>query len=168
MARWQELLDKLGIAAVLLNPYRFKTKGEMLLGCANSTFIAANYDVTVSCSSISKGRWEKRSPGHCGYCVPCLIRRASIEVAFDQDSTAYSIAHLHARPLESRKAESADVRSFQMMHRRLGKSPDLARVLIFKPGPLGDYSAAEISEYANVFKRGIAEVGGVVRTVRIS
>ena len=168
MARWQELLDDLGIGAKLLNPYRFKTKGEMLLECASSTFIAANYDVTVSCSSISKGRWEKRSPGHCGYCAPCLIRRASIEAAFGQDATAYSIADLHAGPLDARKAESADIRAFQMMHRRLGKNPDLARVLIFKPGPLDDYPATEISDYAHVFRRGIAEVGGLVRTVRIS
>ena len=97
-----------------------------------------------------------------------MIRRASIEAAFGQDATAYSIADLHARPLDARKAESADVRAFQMMHRRLGKNPDLARVLIFKPGPLDDYPATEISDYADVFKRGIAEVGGLVRTVRIS
>ena len=168
MARWQELLDALGIGVKLHNPYRFKTKGEMLQECANSTFVAANCDVTVSCSSIAKERWKKRPPGHCGYCVPCLIRRASIEAAFGKDTTAYSIADLHARPLDAQKAESADVRSFQMMHRRLGKNPDLARVLIFKPGPLNDYPATEISDYADLLKRGIAEVGALVGTVRIS
>ena len=129
MARWQELLDDLGIGAKLLNPYRFKTKGEMLSECASSSFIAANYDVTVSCSAIAKGRWKKRPPGHCGYCAPCLIRRASIEAAFGKDATAYSIADLHAQALDAQKAESADIRAFQMMHRRLGNNPDLAHVL---------------------------------------
>ena len=168
MARWQELLDDLGIGAKLLNPYRFKTKGEMLSECASSSFIAANYDVTVSCSSIAKGRWKKRPQRHCGYCAPCLIRRASIEAVFGKDATAYSIADLHARPLDAQKAESADIRAFQMMHRRLGNNPDLARVLIFKPGPLDDHPATEISDYADVFKRGIAEVGALVGAVRIS
>lgn len=168
MARWQELLDCLGIDAKLHNPYRFKTKDEMLSECANSTFAAASYDVTVSCSSMTKGRWKKRSPGHCGYCAPCLIRRASIEAAFGKDVTTYSIADLDAQVLNATKAEASDVRAFQMMHRRLGRNSELARVLIHKPGPLDDYSATEMSGYADVFRRGIAEVGTLVKTVRIS
>ena len=168
MALWQELLDDLGIGAKLHNPYRFKTKGEMLLECANSTFIASNYDATVSCSSVTKGRWKKLPPGHCGYCVPCLIRRASIEAAFGKDVTEYSIADLDAQALDGKKAETADIRAFQMMHRRLSRNPDLARVLVYKPGPLDDYSATETSDYADVFQRGIAEVGTLVETVRIS
>ena len=168
MARWQELLGNLRIGAQLLNPYRFETKGQMLLGCASSTFIAKNYDITISCSSITKGRWKKRPPGHCGYCTPCLIRRASIEAAFGEDATTYSIPNLDTQPLNARKAESTDVRSFQMIHRRLCKNPDLASVLIHKTGPLDDYSATEISDYADVFKRGIGEVGALVNKVRIS
>lgn len=168
MARWQELLVNLGIDARLINPYRFYTKGEMLSECANPDFIAKNYDITISCSSIIKGRWKKLPPGHCGYCTPCLIRRASIEAAFSEDMTPYSIPDLYARPLNGRKAESVDVRSFQMMHRRLSKNPDLAGVLIHKTGPLNDYSASEIGDYAGVFKRGISEVGALVEKVRIS
>lgn len=168
MARWQELLDNLGIDARLKNPYRFNTKGEMLSKCANPDFIAKNYDITISCSSITKGRWKKLPPGHCGYCTPCLIRRASIEAAFGKDMTSYSIPDLYARPLHRQKTESVDVRSFQMMYRRLSKNPDLASVIIYKPGPLDDYSAPEIADYADVFKRGIDEVGALVEKVRIS
>ena len=168
MTRWQELLDNFGIGAQLVNPYRFKTKGQMLSGCANSTFISKNYDITISCSSITKGRWKKHSPGHCGYCAPCLIRRASIEAAFGEDTTTYSISNLYAQPLKARKAESTDIRAFQMMHRRLRKNPNLPSVLIHKTGPLDDYSVAENSDYADVFKRGIAEVGALVDKVRIS
>ena len=168
MTLWQRLLDDLGIGAKLHNPYRFKTKGEMLSGCVNGTFIAENYDATVSCSSFTKGRWKKLPPGHCGYCTPCLIRRASIEAAFSKDVTEYSIANLHAQALDAKKAEAAEVRAFQMMHRRLRTDPNLARVLVYKPGPLDGYSATEISEYAEVFQRGIAEVGAFVETVRIS
>lgn len=168
MARWQELLDNLGIDARLKNPYRFNTKGEMLSGCSNPGFIGKNYDITISCSSITKGRWKKLPPGHCGYCTPCLIRRASIEAAFCKDTTPYSIPDLYAHPLKRKEAASTDVRSFQMMYRRLSKNPDLARVFIFKAGPLDDYSASELSDYADVFKRGIEEVGALVEKVRIA
>ena len=168
MARWQNLLDNLRIDAQLMNPYRFKTKGEMLSGCSNPDFIGKNYDLTISCSSISKGRWKKLSPGHCGYCTPCLIRRASIEAAFGNDTTHYSIPNLYARPLKRKEAESADVRSFQMMHRRMSQNPGLANILIYKTGPLDDYSKSEISNYSEVFKRGIEEVGAFVEKIRIA
>lgn len=168
MARWQNLLDNLKIDAQLKNPYRFKTKGEMLSGCLNPDLIGKNYNITISCSSITKGRWKKLPPGHCGYCTPCLIRRASIEAAFGNDITPYSIPNLYARSLNRKEAESADVRSFQLMHRRMSQNPDLANVLIYKAGPLDDYSESEISNYSDVFKRGIEEVGKFVEKVRIA
>ena len=168
MARWQNLLDNIGINAQIKNPYRFKTKGEMLSECLNPVFIGKNYDITISCSSMAKGRWKKLPPSHCGYCTPCLIRRASIETAFGNDITPYSIPNLNGQTLNRQKAESADIRSFQMMHRRMSKKPDLANVLIYKTGPLDDYSKSEISNYSKVFKRGIEEVGKFVENVRIA
>ena len=167
IARWQELLDGLGIDAKINNPYRFKTKGEMLSECTNRVVLESNYNVTTSCSSISKGRWKKLAQGHCGYCTPCLIRRASIESAFGVDLTSYGIPDLNARPLSAKAAESTDVRSFQMMHRRLSQEPEVSSILVHKTGPLNDYSASEISAYADVFRRGIKEVGALVENVRI-
>ncbi len=78
MARWQELLRLLGIAATLHNPYRFRTKGEMLSRCANTTLLRHYVGETISCSSVAKARWRGFAPRHCGFCVPCLIRRAAI------------------------------------------------------------------------------------------
>jgi len=167
MARWQDLLDNLGLAARLVNPYRFKTKGEMLSECRNMAFLRKNVNITVSCSSITKGRYKKLSPCHCGYCTPCLIRRASIYAAFGSDSTKYSIPDLHAQTLDAKRAEATNVRAFQMMSRRLTQAPALACILVHKTGPLDDYSPEEIAEYAAVFRRGIAEVGAIVDDVVI-
>lgn len=167
MARWQELVDNLGIEASFTNPYRFMTKGEMLAACKNRKLLKKHIDTTVSCSSLTKGRWKGLPPGHCGYCTPCLIRRASIEAAFGTDPTTYSIADLTEYVLDLRQAESSDVRAFQMMSRRLSRNPELADFFVHKPGPLTDYDADEISQYADVFRRGIAEVAGIVDDVEI-
>jgi hypothetical protein len=51
------------------------------------------------------------------------------------------------------------------MHRRLSEHPELAKVLVYKAGPLSDYSEVEITEYADVFRRGIAEVGALLENV---
>lgn len=167
MARWQNLLDALGLKARLLNPYRFKTKGEMLSECKNKTLLKKVLSETVSCSSFSKGRWKKLPPGHCGYCTPCLIRRASVMAAFKSDDTPYLIPDLMARKLDGTQAEATDVRAFQMLSRRVLDNPGLSKILVFKTGPLADYSEKEIAEYASVFQRGIAEVGALVDGVVI-
>ncbi len=165
MARWQRLLDNIGISARLENPYRFKTKGEMLTGCVNTQFLKQSLATTISCSSIAKARWKGLSPRHCGFCVPCLIRRAAIQVAFGEDSTDYLIGDLTALPLNAKRVEAQHVRSFQMMRRRLNQHPELANILIHKSGPFSDYSQGEINEYIEVFRRGIVEVGTIVDDV---
>jgi 7-cyano-7-deazaguanine synthase in queuosine biosynthesis len=158
MARWQEILDGLGILARLENPYRFKTKGEMVAECKNQDIVRKHAVDTISCSSITKARWLGVALGHCGFCVPCLIRRSAMTSAFGKDPTTYTIADLRARKLNSKAAEGEHVRSFQMMARRLKRRPALEKILVHKSGPLSDYSAAEVAKYADVFRRGIEEV----------
>lgn len=165
MARWQEMLDALGIAGRIENPYRFRTKGEMLTQCANAELLRQHVADTISCSSVTKARWQGLSLRHCGYCVPCLIRRASINAAFGNDPTTYTIPDLAAARLDSKSAEGEHVRSFQMMVRRLAQRPALARIIVHKSGPLSDYGDNEIAEYASVFARGIAEVANIVNPV---
>ena len=168
LARWQELLDQLGLTVRLANPYRFKTKGEMLVDCKDRAFLQDHLAQTISCSSYTKGRFKGHSHGHCGYCVPCLIRRASIEKAFGHDPTAYTIVpDLAAHTLDAGKVESEHVLSFQMMAARLNKNPSLAKILVHKSGPLSDYNDDEIMSYAAVFQRGIKEVEGVVSKAKV-
>jgi 7-cyano-7-deazaguanine synthase in queuosine biosynthesis len=163
MARWQELLQGLGIAALLENPYRFMTKGEMLANSANKALLRKHVGDTISCSSVTKARWQGLSMRHCGFCVPCLIRRAAILAAFRSDPTIYTLPDLAAQALNAKNAEGEHVRSFQMMARRLTQKPGLARILVYKSGPLSDYPDTEIAEYAAVFRRGIEEVAEIVK-----
>lgn len=167
LARWQEILDGLGISGVIRNPYRFSTKGEMLAGCKNVDLVKKHAAETISCSSVTKARWKGLPLGHCGYCMPCLIRRAAINAAFGKDSTIYSVPNLAAQPLNGRSAESEHVRSFQIMGRRLAKLPGIEEVIVHKPGPLSDYPVGDIAQYAGVFRRGIEEVGKSLKGVTV-
>ena len=165
LARWQELLVGLGISASIENPYRFMTKGEMLSNCADAALLRRYAGETISCSSVTKARWQGLSMRHCGYCVPCLIRRAAFMSAYGNDPTTYTVPDLMARPLTSKSAEGEHVRSFQMMAQRLAKRPDLTRILVYKSGPLSEYDDNHITEYAAVFGRGINEVAAIVNPV---
>jgi hypothetical protein len=157
MARWNELLAALGVPARLENRYRHRTKGQMVEECAAGAFLRRYAKDTMSCSSPTKLRWAGKKPMHCGYCVPCLIRRAALLAGFSTDDTEYGVPDLQARPLNSSKAESKDVRSFQLALARLEAKPQLARFLIHQPGPLFDYPE-ELDSYCDVYINGMREV----------
>ena len=165
MARWNELLGALGVDATLVNPYRFKTKGAMVVDCKDNAFLRKHAKHTMSCSHPDGGRWTRESPGHCGRCVPCLIRRGALKAGCGSDDTAYKIADLGAKPLNSETAEGEHVRSFQLAIARLKKRPGLARLLIHQPGPLSDYPDADLQSYEAVYRDGLAEVEQIVKGV---
>lgn len=166
MARWNQLLQSLGLPVALNNPYRLLTKGEMLAKCSDAPVVQDELAHTMSCSSANKARWKGEKPGHCGYCVPCLIRRASVKAAFGKDPTPYGIKYLDAQPLNSEKAEGEHIRSFQAAIQRLKARPKIAKFLIHQPGPLVDH-AHELHKYERVYVAGLAEVEALLRGVDV-
>jgi len=80
----QQILDAAGLRVKIVNPYRFKTKGEMLRECADQKLLEAHAFQTTSC-----GRFKKFGYKHCGRCVPCLVRRAAFHDWQGKDSTYY-------------------------------------------------------------------------------
>ncbi|TOF17995.1 hypothetical protein CGJ28_26275, partial [Vibrio parahaemolyticus] len=76
------------------------TKGEMMASCKNRTLLIKHAHETLSCASQSKMRWDQGGfkanrlggsggNGNCGYCYPCLIRKASFQKASITDNTEY-------------------------------------------------------------------------------
>jgi 7-cyano-7-deazaguanine synthase in queuosine biosynthesis len=165
MARINELLGKLGIAVTLENPYRLQTKGEMVAGCADLPFLRATAKRTMSCADPRKGRFVHRSPEHCGYCMPCLIRRAAMLRGAGSDDTTYTLTDLKEAPLDTRKAEGSDVRSFQLALARLKREKHRARFAIHEPGPLIDHPG-DLGAYEKLYVSGLQEVGQLLRGVQ--
>lgn len=102
LARWNDLLRAIGISGSVENPYWDKTKGEMASGCANAPLLAALVPKSMSCASPTKGRWLGLGTEHCGYCLPCLIRRAALRGG---DRTSYTLSNLAAHKLDTREAK---------------------------------------------------------------
>jgi hypothetical protein len=170
MARWNDLLSALGIDGKVWNPFWDKTKGEMARECQNQTLLRSLSVIALSCSHPTYARHmgiKGRGIEHCGYCLPCLIRRAALEAAWGagNDGTRYTVSDLYAQILDTRKAEGVQIRSFQYAIERLKKQPQLAALLIHKPGSLAD-EAAHLDQLADVYKRGLAEVGKLVAGVQ--
>jgi 7-cyano-7-deazaguanine synthase in queuosine biosynthesis len=83
LAQLRQALDVLGITNQIENQYLFLTKGEMLRRCLNQSLVRSIAYDSVSCSHAEQARWDgKRDfPKNCGYCYPCIIRRAAFHAA---------------------------------------------------------------------------------------
>lgn len=165
IACWNKLLNELNIDGSIINPYWDKTKGEMVQGCSNLTVLQQLLPHSMSCSSPAKARWQGHALQHCGYCLPCLIRRASVyQKNGISDTTTYTIQNLAERPLNSMQAEGHQVRSFQVAARRLLKNPQIANYLIHKSGPLPSHQNS-LALLADVYIRGMNEIGSLLEGV---
>jgi 7-cyano-7-deazaguanine synthase in queuosine biosynthesis len=111
------VLSAVGIPHAVENPYKRRTKGEMVKECLGQEVLKKGIPLTNSCGKAGrKGHWANRSARACGVCVPCLLRRAALHAAgldiegygndaFSGDPDAYPDLHallglVHAHPTE--------------------------------------------------------------------
>lgn len=72
------LLAELGVQITIENPFFFKTKGQ-IVSELNGDF-KANIPLTTTCGSNMQNRY-RRGALHCGFCVPCILRKISMTAA---------------------------------------------------------------------------------------
>ena len=85
LGRIQKLLDACGLRVKLDNPYRYQTKGEMLVSCVDQPLIKELAATSTSCA-----RFLRYGYRHCGRCMPCQIRRAAFLKWEVTDTTTYA------------------------------------------------------------------------------
>jgi 7-cyano-7-deazaguanine synthase in queuosine biosynthesis len=157
-----EILAAVGLPIAVDLPYRFQTKGEMLAGTMAPALLAATAPLTMSCSHPEVGRYLGATPGnHCGYCVPCIIRRAAFMRA-NLPHGVYDVDILQGRPGAGTE-RAADLRAFEMAvarFRTMSRTAQIAAVL--STGPIPD---ADVSQYTDVYVRGMIEVETLLNAI---
>lgn len=147
LAMLQSLLDAAGLRVAIENPYRFKTKGEMLDGCADQDFLVKYAHTATSC-----GRFGTFNRRHCGRCVPCLIRRAAFQAWGVKDKTKYVYGGLGKN--DEDHAGYDDVRSAAMAV-AAAKSQGLDIVI---GATLSSPLLGDAAPYRQVVQRGLDEL----------
>lgn len=110
----RSILKDLGLGNELVNPSALKTKGECVTQCRDLELLSGLVSLTVSCSHGSRRQnWARKKATNCGYCVPCLFRRAA----------------LHAANLDSGKDYGIDVCADELMVDSEGISADDLRAV---------------------------------------
>lgn len=83
-------LESVGIRNPLVNPYRFKSKADMMIDCAQDEnkkhILEVLSPLSCSCAKRSHNRWWDKDGAyihenqirHCGMCMPCIYRRVAM------------------------------------------------------------------------------------------
>lgn len=162
LSLWNKLLSGLGLNMSVKNPYWNKTKGEMAIECKNKDVLYETMKLSFSCSSPGKARWKGLSPQHCGYCVPCIIRRAAMHKAFGDDGTVYTETSIREMQNKNSEAMGIQLRSFQYAIDKIKKSRKNALLYIHRPGPLPQEDEY-LNELADIYIRGLLEVDAFIQ-----
>lgn len=153
MEQLQLLLCGLDIKVKLENPYQFLTKGEMIANCKNSLFLKRNINNTMSCSHPDLGRFQKESSSsHCGNCLPCIIRRAAIEKAYEKDDSNYRDKNFNIGK------SIIELRSFKIGILDYKKNRSNISFKIHEAGPLN----SNYNEYEQLYVRGMDELASLL------
>jgi 7-cyano-7-deazaguanine synthase in queuosine biosynthesis len=151
---FRSVLGDLGLSNGLVNPLGLKTKGECVAKSSDPKLVGALASRTVSCSHGSRRQdWRRKSATNCGYCVPCLFRRAS----------------LHASGLDSGKDYGIDVCADELTVDSDGSSADDLRAVISGLRRFNDPKTIRkaitsvavvqpIDDYVNLVRRGLDEL----------
>lgn len=163
MNLWNKVLFELGLPYTVNNLYWNKTKGEMASECLNKDLLLNTIKKSTSCSSPQKARWVGLPSQHCGYCVPCLIRRAAMHKAFgfETDMTTYSANSIKELIDAHSKRRGEQLRSFQLAIKRITDNPNMKNILIYKGGRL-DGDSNYVNQLAEVYYRGLLEVNSFI------
>ncbi|MDX5438725.1 MAG: hypothetical protein LPK03_16110 [Pontibacter sp.] len=171
----QRLFKAVGIDIDVINPFEFKTKGEMLLECGDPAFVAEVDTMSCSRPSTRNANIEGAGRRHCGRCVPCIIRRAALKKANQVDDnnqlpaarqyrTDIYRTRLHASTakVEDKTAKGENVMAFKYMIERVRQDPNFLTAAIRLTGPL-EYPDQSLA----VYKRGLEEVEAVLQNVTV-
>lgn len=157
MRLYRAVLRKVGIPVDVEVPYHFATKGEMLENAKDKPWVIRNARLSLSCAHPTADR--HLGPAglarlHCGYCVPCIVRRAAMHHVGADSAGDYRF-DVHGGTLPPGRA--SDLRAFEIaVERARRQGVSLANVL--RAGPL-PVDAPAIEGHVGVHRRGIAEIG---------
>ncbi|UUV23286.1 MULTISPECIES: Qat anti-phage system QueC-like protein QatC [Lysinibacillus] len=166
------VLDKVGIKNKVSNFYWDKTKGEILEEHQNNAIFKQYATRTLSCSHPCLSRYDKKksdkvvTPCNCGYCYPCLIRKASF-VKIGKDETCYNPLYELSKDFilnyNNIQGRASDLKAVLFSLRRYidhQEDSEYIRSLLVRQGPL---NSEELDGYERVYRKSMEELMEMIK-----
>ncbi len=155
---FSQLLQKLSVEHEIINPFQFLSKREVVETVQKTSAFQELYPLTISCSHPCNSRWQRLpSPSNCGYCYPCLIRKASL-IGLDTDSTPYNPSKYSSveELLKTNALSASDIKALiAALHRYKNSDDSMLKRLIRTTGPI---SEENLTMHLHVYKSTMEDV----------
>ena len=89
LKQYRDIIRSLGLTTEVVNPYEKMTKGEMVQHCSDKDYLLSIVAHSNSCGKrgMHQHMYDNSFATHCGHCMPCMYRKASM--IGEQDLTTY-------------------------------------------------------------------------------
>lgn len=159
------ILSKLGIQNKVENFYAYKTKGEIVEEIKDIKAFKEGAKETISCSHPCLARYDKKKPPmNCGYCYPCLIRRASMNKIGYYNETYndnYTVSKKFIDEYNKIEGKASDLKAvLWSLNRYLNvKNKEEVRKLVIKTGNLDE---DDIEKFIELYIKSMEELKELV------
>lgn len=164
--KFNSILNNLGINSKIINPYSLKSKGEIVEEVCNMEVFEKTAYKTISCSHPCHSRYDKlQTPMNCGYCYPCLIRKASmnkINYLKDEYNPNNNLSKTFIENNNSIEGKAKDLKAVMYsLNRYLNHIDDNNYInrLLLKTGKL---ELDEIEQYNRVYRVSMDEIKNMI------
>jgi hypothetical protein len=158
-------LVSVGIPTDLVNPFQYVTKGEMLAQSRNPALLRTLLPYSISCAHPVASRWKKDRQGNCGYCFPCLMRRAALHSVGWDEGHQYLYDVLKQPEVLASRARGADLRSLLYLLSQQQCVPN-PHQLLWQTGPL-PVGPEDMPQLINLVERGLVEISHWLENSRL-
>jgi len=147
-----------GLGHPLDNPYQHLTKGELLSRSRNPALLRQLARHSSSCARPVVSRWRRGPAGECGYCYPCLLRRAALHRLGEDREEDYLVDALAGTETLRDRNRGRDLRALLLALGTWEEAPQEveARVHWGEPGPGFPQKYVETKE---LLASGFQEIG---------
>jgi 7-cyano-7-deazaguanine synthase in queuosine biosynthesis len=155
---WQEV----GLVNPLVNPYKNFTKGEVVRRGRNRELLGRLFPLSVSCARPVVSRWQGGAAGACGYCYPCLMRRAALHTQGWDRGEDYRRDVFAEPETLTHRVRGRDLRALLVAVKTWGDAPEEveARLMV---GSAPEALPARLLQAREVLDRGFREIAGWLR-----
>lgn len=152
------LWQKAGILQPLVNPCRHLAKGQMLEQCRNRKLLKELYPLTVSCARPEVGRWHGLGTGACGYCYPCLMRRAALHCLGWDNGGDYRVDVMTDPEIVRHRVKGGDLRALLLALKTWERTPEEMEARLWLEG-----EPEAFTQTRSVLEAGFREISAFFR-----
>jgi hypothetical protein len=157
----KEGLRAVSVGNRLINPFFLLSKGGVLASCRNQKLLKQILPLTVSCAKAGWIRWEGRRPGsNCGFCYPCLIRRAAFHSIDEDDPDSYVHDAIGSPECLRSKSKGSDLRCVLQSVSRYQKEGSSLLPNILKSGSVA--SVERKADLIHPIENGLKEISTLI------